>query len=203
MKFSLSDWRRLRREALLFLGILLAGGMIVVASLYLQRHTAQSLAAAREKLQGARNVIANIDSERAELTAGLAPYQTLLERSIVGQEERLQWRETLEAAQALHAIDKLNYSLSPRQPLPGTLPLAKGLRPYRSSMTLDLAFRREPDLVAFLEKIAEKAHALPIVRKCEVFRSPDAARPEQLAAQCQIDWITIERTNGGRGGAAS
>lgn len=204
MKYRRADWLRIRREALLALFALLAGGALVAASYGLRRDAARSLAAAEEKLQGARQALARIDGERAELTAGLAPYRELVGRSIIGREERLQWHETLEAERTRNAIEKLSYTLSPRQPLPGPDPAAGVLRPYRSSMALDLAFQRETDLVAFLESIAENTHALPLLRKCEMFRSPEAggAKPDLLAAQCQIDWVTLERPAAGAGAPA-
>ncbi|MBS1188526.1 MAG: hypothetical protein H6R10_318 [Rhodocyclaceae bacterium] len=197
MTFSRTDWPQIRREAIVFLATLFVGTCGILASHHLYQAAAGSLATAQGNRQNVQSTLTNLETERAELIASLGPYQELVSRSIIGDEQRLQWRETLETEKQRSSLDQLSYNLSARQPWTAdTEAPSPGLfKRHRSTMGLKIEFQRETALVEFLENIVKKGHALAIVRGCEIARSgaPDQEGAVRLAAECLIDWATIQR----------
>lgn len=200
MSLSRSDWPHVRRHALAALATLAAVLALTGGSYRFYSTADQSRLQAEAALQAARATLANVENERTELEASLPVYQSLIARSIIGQEQRLHWRETLKAEQQAQAIGKLAFSLSPRQAFgaEGAGGLGR-FRRYRSTMKLSLDFQREEALVGFLEGVAGQAHALAVVRGCQIGRRPEPgpATTGSLTADCTIDWATLERSTPG------
>lgn len=197
MRLSRSDWPHVRRQALVALATLSAVLALTGGSYRLYSTADVSCLQAEATLQAARATLANVENERTELEASLPVYRSLVDRSIIGQEQRLHWRETLKTEQQAQAIGKLAFSLSPRQPFDAEGAGGQGrFRRYRSAMKLSLDFQREEALVGFLEGVAGQAHALAVIRGCQISRrpEPDLAAAGSLTADCTIDWATLERS---------
>ena len=197
VKLGRADWPHVKREALMALAALSTGLAVTGGSYRLYSTADQSRRQAEATLQAARADLANVETERAELEANLPLYRSLVERSIIGQEQRLHWRETLKAEQQEQAIAKLAFSLSPRQAFGSDGAGTEGLfRRYRSTMKLSLDFQREEALVTFLEGVSGRAHALAVIRGCQIGRrpEPDPTASGTLTADCTIDWATLERS---------
>lgn len=192
VKFFRTDWPQVRREALILLSILIAATGAIVASSHFHQAADRTLAAARTQEQNGRANLANVERERAELIASLAPYQELMNRAVLGDENRLQWRDTLAAAGRNAGMTKLGYSLSIQKSSPASAADMGHLKPHHSDMHLKVEFLRETAFVDFLEEISEKGRALPIVRACEIARAGEGSGG-LLKAECLIAWTTLQR----------
>lgn len=197
VRLSRADWPHYKREALiagvaLVIGIVLAG-----IGHHLYKTADQARRQAEASLQAARDNLSRAENERSEIVASLPLYRNLLDRSIIGNEQRLNWHETLKAEQQKHALDNVAFSLAPRQAFSvdaaGSAVMGGLFRRYRSTMKLNVEFQNETAFVDFLDGVAQRAHALTVIRGCQISRTGGSG-PAPLAAECIIDWATLERT---------
>lgn len=194
-----ADWPHYRREAIIALAALAAGLTAVGGTYWLNYAASQADQQIEATLGAAQETLANAENEQAELQANLARYRDLVDRSIIGNEKRLNWHETLEEERKRLPMAGVVFILAPQTAMNADAAgntVEEGLfKRRRSTMKLAAAFERETVFVDFLEAATRKAHALPIVRTCRLIR---AQQQEQFSAGimggCIIDWTTLERT---------
>ncbi|HZX30716.1 MAG TPA: hypothetical protein VFF03_05145 [Rhodocyclaceae bacterium] len=208
MSLTRADWPHYQREAIIAL-VALVSGLTAVGGTYWLNLSARQADQQAEAVRGAaQETLANVENEQSELQTNLARYRDLVDRSIIGNEKRLNWHETLKEERDRLPMAGMVFSLAPQagmsQDAAGN-PTDEGLfRRRQSTMKLAAAFQRETVFVDFLEASARKAHALPIVRSCRLTRAQEEGQPYAgILAECLIDWTTLERaTADGEGGAS-
>ena len=97
-------------------------------------------------------------------------YLELVKKNVVGDENRLNWIETLQAIANARNMPSVKYNVSSQKLLEDKTGQhqAQGLRVYRSAMTLDIQMAHEGDLFAILNALEEKAQGLFVVDKCNI-----------------------------------
>lgn len=134
-----------------------------------------------------------VRNEETEIKQKAALFQLLQSKGVIGEEQRLEWVETLRAIRDRRRLIDLNYEFLPQRPLPGMAP-AGGYAFYSSSMTLQFKPLHEEDLLRLLGDLRQQASALIHVDRCSVSRLPRGTAGDggnaQLRAECQVDWIT-------------
>ena len=121
-------------------------------------------------------------------------YLELVKKNVVGDENRLNWLETLQAIANARNMPSVKYNVSSQKLLEDKTGQhqAQGLRVYRSAMTLDMQMAHEGDLFAILNALEEKAQGLFVVDKCNIEASSVTANSkDNMNAYCELGWYTF------------
>ena len=121
-------------------------------------------------------------------------YLELVKKNVVGDENRLNWIETLQTIANARNMPSVKYNVSSQKLLEDKAGQhqAQGLRVYRSAMTLDIQMAHEGDLFAILNALEEKAQGLFVVDKCNIEASSVTANSkDNMNAYCELGWYTF------------
>ncbi len=193
------DFKRLQWNLVFLLLLLGIGGGVVALTVQKEKSARLALAKAQTEHADIIGKLARVQDEESELREKLSKFNTLQSKSIIGEERRLDWVETLRAIKESRRLIDLQYELAPQTPLdpqvaPGTSP---GFEFMGSSMKAELLLLHEEDLLRFLSDADAKGRAFTRVRHCLVQKVPggiasrDHGPSPQLKASCEIDWITV------------
>jgi hypothetical protein len=196
MKPTRENLRPLKRP-LLLLGAAIAvfagvsGATAYLAERLHARH-AQSLAhhnASQTQLAQARN-------ELQEIHAYQQSYQALAQKGYIGDEQRLDWVETLAGLSRDGGIDNAHYDFSAQQPVEGVEDRLGSFSLRQSTLRLDLSLMHEEELLRFLQALGEKARGGYFLDHCRLARLETSAAgqglPRNIAAACELSWITFQ-----------
>ena len=122
------------------------------------------------------------------------------DQGIIGQEQRLNWVETLKGAGARIKIPSLHYEINLRQPYTPEFTLSTGpYQIYTSTMKLNVGMLHENDLVRLLQELDKNAAGLYSVKECSLKRMGEQLRhdpsSQNLSAECKLLWFTIDLSN--------
>ena len=126
-------------------------------------------------------------------------YGTLLQRKIIGNDQRLDWIEGLEKIHQQQRVLDFKYAIAPQQPYTPAPPLDSGnFELNLSNMTLQLDLLHEGQLITFFDTLRTDIKGWFIIDHCSLERS--AAAPEngtvsQLKAECTGGWLTLKNRN--------
>jgi hypothetical protein len=190
------DERRLLLPPLAVALVMLAAGAALAWIAGEARTRAQAeLYVARGERQQNTERLARIAEEQREVREKLDVYQRLKRLNILGDENRLEWADTIARIRRERELLDLRYVID-RQKLLVSVPGKPGNIDFRSStMKIDLALLHEEDLLRFLSDLRESGNAYYSVRRCDIERTAPALAGAttlpRLRGQCQIDLITI------------
>ncbi|HEX5093498.1 MAG TPA: hypothetical protein VFV84_12500 [Burkholderiales bacterium] len=195
MNLTAREVRQLVLPLLAFVVLLVAGVSFVVWSKDKHAADAAVLAAARLERVQVKERLMRIAEEEREVREKLKVYQQLRELGILGEEQRLEWADSMKRIRGDLELPDLRYRVERQRALasvpgkPGTVDF------YASMMRVDLALLHEGDLFAFLWALRASGKAYYAVRRCTVTRTGQPANVPTLAprlrAECEIDLITI------------
>ena len=164
---------RLSRAALVAMGVAMAGA---------------GSAQARERLT-------RIAEEEKEVNDKLAVYRRLKSLHILGEEQRLEWADSMTRIRTTSELLDVRYQVE-RQRLLSNFPgKPAGVEFFASTMKVDIALLHEGDLLTFLRELRNSGNAYYSVKRCAITRTGIAATGTsivpRLRAECEIDLITI------------
>lgn len=196
MKFTARDLKKLRWQLAIATGLVIAAAAIAYMSLIaVQKAEAEHRVAASRYAQ-IDTRLRQVRTEEEEIKNRAALFLHLQERGIIGEEKRLDWIEMLRDIQNRMRLPDMNYEFAPQKPLEGN---GSGEHAFFvSAMRLHLNLVHEEDLLNFLAKVQREAKAVVLTRGCNVMRqAPAEARNSlaQLSADCELDWITVRKTD--------
>ncbi len=146
----------------------------------------------KNKIDGSRESNKLIDKYESS-------YTSLVNRYIVGEENRLSWFETIQLTTNARGMPSVKYNITSQEKLvdKNGQHSAKGLEVYRSKMTLDIIMAHEGDLFAMLNDLEENAKGLFVVDKCDIKRIETASKQSQMKmrSQCELSWYTFKSTD--------
>ncbi len=190
IKLTREDFQRLRRELITFAAITVFAIAFHFGSNYLEQSLLEKVSNAQAQLNEAHSQLSLVQQELTDLHRYLPRYQRLIAEHIIGDEQRLEWIETLESIQANLHLPGLKYDFDPRRPL--AAPVGLTLMHHKlltSPMKLEVFTLHEEQLVNTLEAIHQRVVGLPVLRGCEM--TPTSTGNARTATQCQYDWITL------------
>ena len=200
------DWRKLR-GALAGLGLaLLAAALASAASYYFYREARAEFSQNKAEFEAERARYLTLGEQAALLTAHYPAFAALSRQGLVGPEQRLNWIETLGRAGPELGLPRLEYELGARQALeadygPDHGPGRAAYRLYKSELRLSLGLLHEADLLRLFDYLDRHARGHYTVRTCRLQQPTDAIRIAQeaanLAADCRLEWRTLNLPNGG------
>jgi hypothetical protein len=188
------------RGPLTVLGVTLLLSIIVV---YVSGHmldTANVTRAQREaQLRDARLRIQNAGEEKEMIARYLAPYQQLAREGFVGDEQRINWLDSLRLANEEARIFGVEYDIGTQRPYAYAAEFNVGqLLLQESLMHLRFRLLHEEDLPRFFDALRRHAGGYFTLEQCQLRRltgvDVDKAAQVQpnLAAECDVRWLTVK-----------
>jgi hypothetical protein len=196
MRFSLNDIPALGRPLLTVVVVLAmcAGGLYYTHQLVKRART--QLSAAEGQLAEARKRVQQSGEERDMIGRYVQPYTALVQRGVVGEEQRLSWVDALREANNQSKLYGVEYEVGAQQPYAYAAEVqAAGIPVQQSLMKLRFGVLYEDDLLAFFRALQAQNVGSFSINQCVLRRvSREQARPSNtptLQAECEVAWITI------------
>lgn len=197
MQLTSKDFRAMKMPVLA-LAIALAASFAMVAFSSDQR--SQSEKQYRDHvaaLQEARTRYQRSGEERETVMHYVQAYRQLEKIGFVGAEQRLNWVESLRAANAQAGLFGVDYQLSAQEPFPYVAkdnPVADRVK--HSRMRLSFGVLHEGDLTRLFRALFAQQPGLFTLNSCSLDRAgrQGAPLPRQanLSAECELSWLTID-----------
>lgn len=186
----------IRRALLVFLSVTIVSVLAVVGSdsfmeeAYMDEQSEKrAMRIWRNKIDGSRVSNRIIDEYESS-------YTSLVNRHIVGEENRLSWFETIQSTTTARGMPSVKYNITSQKLVKDVSGqhAAKGLKVFRSRMTLDIKMAHEGDLFAMLNNLEDKAKGLFTVDKCdiEIIDTGSKVLKENMHSFCELSWYTFK-----------
>jgi hypothetical protein len=196
MKLPPKSGRHLLLPGLIAAVLVGVGVAAVVAANGLVSMTQTELGKAKSARAEAQSRLARATDEEREIQEKLVDYRKLLDRGVIGEEQRLDWIDRIAAIKTARKLFDVKYTIDPQRQadFPGLA--SKGdVDILASQMKLDMALLHEEDLLRFIGDLRGALSAYVLVKTCTVDRSErqasDRGIAPRLRANCDIDLITI------------
>lgn len=198
MNISAEDLKRLRlaiAAAAVLVGIGVALLLLSENKLDAARQARQAAMAART---AAQDRVARVAEEEREITQNLQHYQKMVQRGMVGTENRLDWIDTIAAIKAQRKLFDISYNIEPQKPVDYPGVQEAGTSDFVASrLRLQMALLHEEDLLIFLVDLQKASRSFVSVRRCSISRLdrgavPAGASGPRLQSDCLLDLITLK-----------
>ena len=195
MNLTARELRLLALPLAAFVLLVVAGAWLVFWANDRSAAEARILAQARADRSRAKERLLRIAEEEREVREKLKVYQQLKTLGILGEEQRLEWADSMKRIRAELELPDLRYRVERQRPLVSVPGKPGSVDFYASTMRVDLALLHEGDLFSFLWALRASGKAYYAVRRCVVTRTGQPVSVPTLAprlrADCEIDLITI------------
>ncbi len=197
MKPAEIDWQIIRGAIIVLVVCLLLGAGMVGGSMWLLEREKAEFGRHDRHFKAISQRYLSVDSEAALIKENYPRFVALYRRGTLGEERRLDWLETLRAADEEIRLPELSYQIEPREVFEPGFDLQRGpFDIYLSRMKLDLGLLHEGDLFSLLRVLEKRAQGLFTVHACELRLlhrtiEPDPTR-KNIAATCELDWYTVD-----------
>ena len=199
MKLGRRDIKKLGLPVAACLALILAAAACYYfADDYLQETRNLGTAAAAQRAD-VQSRLASANEEEREIEASLQQYQALAARGIIGEENRLDWVDTVTAIKNERRLFNINYSIEPQKELdyPGFSP-GGSVKFMVSHVKIAMQLLHEEDLLNFIDDLTRRGKPYLSGRSCNVRREGSSAGGTTLAprlqADCMFDLITISHS---------
>jgi hypothetical protein len=196
MKLPPGASQRLAVPGIVAAALIAGGAAAVLLSQGLVRKAAgEQQTAAAERLS-AQNKLDRANDEERDIRDRLVDYRKLLDRGVIGEEQRLNWVDRIGEIKTARKLFDVKYSIDVQKPVdyPG-LAGAGDVELMASPMKLDMALLHEEDLFRFLDDLRGALSAHVVVKSCSIQRNQRATGERglvpRLEASCEIDLVTI------------
>ncbi len=177
--------------------IVAVGGVGLVAYSETLVDTAESRRASQaQQLSVARSRHANAGLEKEIITRYSGVYDALADIGFVGAEQRLDWVDSLRAANREANLFGVEYMIGQQENFTAAADFgATGLPMHQSVMRVKLPLLHEGDLMSFFRRLAAHRTGVFVMNSCTLTRTsvaePSDAQPN-LAADCELTWVTVD-----------
>jgi hypothetical protein len=144
--------------------------------------------------------VSRVSEEEREIRENLVYYEQMRRRGMVGEQNRLDWIESIARIKNDRKLFEIKYGIEPQKPLDYPGIVASGAAEFVvSRMKLDMLLLHEEDLLDFLADLQAAGGAYVSVRRCAVTRiergSAATALQPRLRAECQVDLVSVRGIN--------
>jgi hypothetical protein len=194
MTFSQDDLPYLKWSLFtLILTIALGGGTVFFSQKYAddaqkaRRNAQQQVTEVRSKVSAARD-------DQANMAAYTKEYSAIQQREIIGDEQRLNLIEGLEALRKRSRVLDFKYTIAPQQAYKPPMALDSGNFDLKlSPMKLQIELLHEGQLLNLFDSLRRDMNGWFILEQCTLERSPGTYA--QLKADCAGGWLTMKNRN--------
>ncbi|HEX4985620.1 MAG TPA: hypothetical protein VFV71_06035 [Burkholderiales bacterium] len=197
MQLTSKDMRALRMPAAALVAAVVASYVMVSFSWGHYEQVRRQYRDELNALQDARTRYQRSGEERETITHYLQAYRQLEKTGFVGPEQRLNWVESLRAANAQAGLFGVDYQLSAQETYPYVArenPM--GSRVRRSKMRLSFGVLHEGDITRLLQALADQHPGMYSIDNCSLDRAgrqgPPVPKQANLTAECELSWLTLE-----------
>jgi hypothetical protein len=202
MKLSKNDLPLLRLSILVASISIAISGVILFSSYAYISKSQEDLRNARKLRNDSRTRLTAAHEDRDNMSIYSTEYGVLINRKIIGDEQRLDWIEGMEKVRQMNLVSNFRYHIAPQKPYTAKSPIASGNFDIRySEMALQFELLHEAQLVNFFAALPKNIPGWYQLEGCTVQRAATtregADRPSgpQLTAQCTGGWITLKNRN--------
>lgn len=192
------DWAVLRRPiVVLVISVAVTAALVAGAHYYSSGVTSSHLGESR-RLASARTRYLTLDDEKRLIEEFYPQFEELVRQGLVGEEQRLDWIESLRQVAERLKLPSLRYEIGSQREHDPDFPVESGrFAVFASEMVLDIGLLHEEDLPRFLDALAERAAGTFTVTSCRMqpahpgeFQT-DPTKPN-LNAQCRLRWFVVK-----------
>jgi hypothetical protein len=195
MNFTAEELKKFALPLLLLAALLGAGAGLIAWTRGEQGVAGRELAAARAERGQARERLMRIAEEEKEVNDKLAVYRRLKSLHILGEEQRLEWADSMTRIRTTRELLDVRYKVDRQRLLGKFAGKPAGVEFFASTMKVEIALLHEGDLLIFLRELRESGNAYYSVRRCAITRTGTAPTGTsivpRLRAECEIDLVTI------------
>jgi len=195
---SREDLQALRMPLIALGATLLISITLVFASGSFLESAKRTQTQRESQLREARARIQNAGEEKEMIGRYLAPYQQLARAGFVGEEQRINWLDSLRLANEDARIFGVEYDIGAQKPYAYAAEFNPGqLLLQESVMRLRFRLLHEEDLPRFFESLARYSGGFFTIDQCHMRRltvPADTGLQAQpnLAAECDLRWLTVK-----------
>lgn len=186
----------IKRSLILFVAMLIFSIAIITASNSYVEHAYKDRQSEKRAMRIWKNKIDGSRESNKIIDEYEKHFLELVKNNIVGEENRLDWLENIQAIANARGMPSVKYNLSSQKMVEDKTGQhrVKGLTVYRSDMTLDMKMAHEGDLFAVLNTLEKRAKGLFVVDQCtiEKLSNPSLNSNENMAARCELGWYTFK-----------
>ena len=191
MTFSQADLPYIKWSLLTFVLTLAIGASLVLYSQKYASDAKKTMRAAQQQLTDARNKLSAAHLDQQNMSTYMKEFSAIQRREIIGEEQRLNLIENLEALRKRSRVLDFKYAISPQQAYKPLVPLDSGNYDLKlSAMTLKMELLHEGQLINFFDSLHRDMNGWFILEKCSLERS--AGSNAQLKADCAGGWLTLK-----------
>lgn len=197
MTFSQSDLPHIRWSLLTFLIVLSIGAGAVYLSQKMAESANRTQKSVQQQLTDARNKLNAARDDRDNLSTYASEYQAWEKYKVIGEEQRLDLIEGLEALRKKNYVLDFKYSIAPQAaytPVPAVSSGNYDLK--QSTMTLQIDLLHEEQLISFFDGLRKNIKGWFMLDHCSLQRTTaSGGSAAQLKAECAGSWLTIKNRN--------
>lgn len=186
----------IKKPLMLFITVLIVAIALVAASDRYVKHAYEGRQSENRAMRLWKNKIDGSRESNKIIDQYESDYLSLVRNNIVGEENRLNWLETIQETANAKGLLSVKYNVSSQRLVDDKKGQhnAQGLIIYRSQMTLDMKMAHEGKLFSMLNTLHEKAQGLFTVDKCVIEntgRKIDNSN-ESMHAYCDLSWYSFK-----------
>jgi hypothetical protein len=195
VKLSERDWPHLRGTLIFAVAVITGGAVAAWLSGKYVTNMQREQAILQEQVTQARAKLSRVQEERRDLDTYYEEYRQMMERGVIGPEQRLHWIETIDRLREQRGLFGTRYSIAPQKTFQPELPLPGGPINLRASdMTLQLTLLHEGELAGFLDALRREAKGMYLLRGCRMDRVDSGVTisyAPHLKADCDLTWLSL------------
>jgi len=198
------EFKALRVPIVLLVVVLVAAASAIYYTYDLREQAQFSLRQQQVQLREAQTRMQRSGDEKAIIVQYADKYRQLQQAGIIGDEQRINWLDSLRIANERSDLFGINYAVGVQQAYPYAAELDPGQISLRQSvMKLEFRLLHEADLLRFFEVLRAQGGGLFHLDSCVMRRTEQTAAlryQPNIAANCELAWITASpvTASGGR-----
>jgi len=196
---SAEDLKALRTPFIVLGATALLAAAIVFFSATLLESAGRLLAQREVQLREARTRIQNAGEEKEMISRYLSGYQQLARAGFAGEEQRINWLDSLRLANEEARIFGVEYDIGAQRPYSYASEFNAGqLLLQESVMQVRFQLLHEEDLLRFFDALARHGGGFFTLQQCVMRRlkQGEADKSVQyqpnLSAECDVRWVTVK-----------
>lgn len=194
MTFSQDDLPHIKWSLLTFILTLALGGGAVFSSQKFAKDAHNAKLSAQQQVTEARNKVNAAREDLANMAAYTKEYSAIQQREIIGEEQRLNLIEGLEALRKRNRVLDFKYAIAPQQAYSSpSIPNSGNFDLKLSPMKLQIELLHEGQLINLFDSLRRDMNGWFILEQCALERSPSTY--VQLKADCAGGWLTMKNRN--------
>jgi len=198
MMFSII--KNIQKEIIIFLICISISSLFLISAYSLKKTSYKNKNMASSQLKQSRDKYYNAVNKKLLLDKFEKQYEILMSAGIVGDENRLNWVDSLENIIKKDKIPYLKYKINKRQTFNSAMLSQSfpGIALYKSKMTLEMQLLHEGDLYTVLNSLSAHAKGLFDIQSCSIQRNLapaesllESATDKNFSVNCILNWFTM------------